>query len=141
MGYWYDYHISKIQIYCFGFFFVQLLHAITEYNYFQPAAGVPAERSECKPRINLWAKQKNPRYMVIVPWAFFFVTRMKVEYFQQCRTDTSFWSQIFLKPFIRCQITTSFQSHIPYYRTVSGFLMKILAGPHTIVPLVGQDIS
>ena len=72
---------------------------------------------------------------------FFFVTRMKVEYFQQCRTDTSFWSQIFLKPFIRCQITTSFQSHIPYYRTVSGFLMKILAGPHTIVPLVGQDIS
>ena len=57
------------QKYSLGYFFVQLLHAITEYNYFQPAAGVPAERSECKPRIKLWAKQKNPRYMVIVPWA------------------------------------------------------------------------
>ena len=75
-GYWYDYHISNIQKYSLGYFFVQLLHAITEYNYFQPAAGVPAERSECKPRINVWAKQKNPRYMVIVPWAHFFTILM-----------------------------------------------------------------
>ena len=49
--------------------FVQLLHPITKYNYFQLTGGVPPERSEYKPCINVWAKQKNPRYMVIVPWA------------------------------------------------------------------------
>ena len=60
--------------------FVQLLHPITKYNYFQLTGGVPPERSEYKPCINVWAKQKNPRYMVIVQWAQYSPT--KAEYLQ-----------------------------------------------------------
>ena len=43
-------------------FFVELMLAITEYNYFKPAAGVPAERSVHNPSFEYERNKKNYKY-------------------------------------------------------------------------------
>ena len=46
-------------------FYVELMLAITEYNYFKPAAGVPAERSIHNPSLDYERNKKSTSITVI----------------------------------------------------------------------------